>query len=979
MLTLTASAHSVQVQYCVSCNGDLRIWVEHWHGTASPATTTMTISLDINGVVTTVTSAPGGSVINTPAASLPGCSSPLNYVAGCPGEQNTYDDWVYYDFTGLPSNVPITFSILSGNTVFTTDGCGMFPLVVPFTLSTGATDQNICQGQPTAIVPFGPGDTWTNSNPGIGLAAGGVGAIPSFIATGPSGSTATIVFTNSCATDSFVYTINPTPVPGFTVASNGVPTLAVCEGNSFDFTNTSTIPPPGVITDWLWDFGDGTTSALQDPSHTYAAPGTYTVDLMATSDSGCVLNYSQIVTVEPTPVAGFTVAQVCGNIPSTFINTTVLGAGAIGSWQWDFGDGSPISNLQDPVYQYGTIGTYTVQLIVTSATGCVDSISQTTGLYEVPVANFTAVGGCANDPATFTDLSTISAGGLSWNWDYGDMIGTSTAQDGTYLYATSGIYNVQLIVQSANGCFDTLVQAIDMLAEPIADFNFTNDCYYNIAGFTDASSAGINSWEWDFGDGNISTLEDPSHMYLGDGTYTVELIVHLGSCVDTATQVVTRYPQPLADFSVADECLNIAASFTDLSTINAPGAITAWDWDYGDTGTSSVSGPTHIYPSEGVYTINFTAISSFGCTDDTTMTVVIHPIPQPAFTSTSICVNEPPTVFTDGSTIAFGSNVAWDWLFGDGNASSIQSPTNTYAANGDYFAQVTVTSDFGCINSVTNPVIVFEKPLAFFTSDLTKICDSNCIEFTDLSASATSTIVEWDWDFDQGSTVNSQNNTTCYLSKSTGMSYFDVELIATNDLGCKDTMFMADYITVVPQPVAYFTYSPSNPNVLESLVSFTNQSTFSDTYHWDFGDLNSTSSEVHPEHFYGYEGGDYEVTLIAMSIDNGYCQDTITTIITIDEVVLFYVPNSFTPDGDMHNNTFLPILSSGYDPYDYHLSIFNRWGEVIFESYDVQYGWDGTYGGQGLVQDGTYTWTIEFKESMTDQRHSKNGHVTILR
>ena len=191
-------------------------------------------------------------------------------------------------------------------------------------------------------------------------------------------------------------------------------------------------------------------------------------------------------------------------------------------------------------------------------------------------------------------------------------------------------------------------------------------------------------------------------------------------------------------------------------------------------------------------------------------------------------------------------------------------------------------------------------------------------------------------------------------------------------------MFVADYITVVPQPVASFTYSPAHPNILEPLVSFTNQSTFSNTYHWDFGDLNSSSTEVDPEHFYGYDGGDYEVTLIAMSIDNGFCQDTITTIITIEEVVLFYVPNAFTPDGDMHNNTFLPILSSGYDPFDYHLSIFNRWGQVVFESYDVRFGWDGTMAGQGLVPDGTYTWTIEFKESMTDKRHSRNGHVTIL-
>ncbi|MDB4089411.1 hypothetical protein N9544_07285, partial [Flavobacteriales bacterium] len=140
-------SHSVQVQYCVNCNGDLRIWVEHWHGNEDPSTTTMTISVNINGTSTTITSSPGGGVMNMTPGFLPGCSTPIIYAAGCPGDQNTYNDWVYYDFTGLPRNVPISFTIISGNTVFTADACGMYPLTVNFNISISSyNDQNICSG-----------------------------------------------------------------------------------------------------------------------------------------------------------------------------------------------------------------------------------------------------------------------------------------------------------------------------------------------------------------------------------------------------------------------------------------------------------------------------------------------------------------------------------------------------------------------------------------------------------------------------------------------------------------------------------------------------------------------------------------------------------------------------------------------------------------------------------------------------------------
>jgi trimeric autotransporter adhesin len=141
------------------------------------------------------------------------------------------------------------------------------------------------------------------------------------------------------------------------------------------------------------------------------------------------------------------------------------------------------------------------------------------------------------------------------------------------------------------------------------------------------------------------------------------------------------------------------------------------------------------------------------------------------------------------------------------------------------------------------------------------------------------------------------------------------------------------------------------------------------------------STETNPTYTYPNNGeGQYVVTLVATSPLG--CTDTATTIIQVYEELLFYVPNTFTPDNDNYNPVFLPIFTSGFDPYDYNLMIFNRWGEVIFESNNHEVGWKGSYGKNGeieMVQDGVYTWKIEFKVTRWDERRRAIGHVNLIR
>jgi gliding motility-associated-like protein len=163
----------------------------------------------------------------------------------------------------------------------------------------------------------------------------------------------------------------------------------------------------------------------------------------------------------------------------------------------------------------------------------------------------------------------------------------------------------------------------------------------------------------------------------------------------------------------------------------------------------------------------------------------------------------------------------------------------------------------------------------------------------------------------------------------------------------------------------------------KSNAKFTDLSDISDLWistTWDFGD-GSGSTDQNPLHTYN-PLGNYTIVLY---VSNGICHDYESKSIIVEEEILFYIPNAFTPDGDPFNNSFRPVFVSGFDPYDYHLTIFNRWGEIVFESYNAANGWDGTFGDSAIVHDGVYVWQIEFGDINSDEKYTHTGHLTLLK
>lgn len=205
---------------------------------------------------------------------------------------------------------------------------------------------------------------------------------------------------------------------------------------------------------------------------------------------------------------------------------------------------------------------------------------------------------------------------------------------------------------------------------------------------------------------------------------------------------------------------------------------------------------------------------------------------------------------------------------------------------------------------------------------------------------------------------------------------YDVTLQVTNNFGCTSSLTQDDLICVDPEPIASFNVNPSTLSSFNPQAQFTNTSTGYSSQIWNFGDGSGGSNQNNPAHTYPEEAGQYYVTLV-VSNSNG-CLDSVTQLVIVENDVIYYIPNTFTPDDDLHNQTFKPIFTAGFDIYQYQMVIFNRWGEIIFESNNAEVGWDGTYGGN-LCQDGVYLWQITYKELGKDKRNEIRGHINLLK
>lgn len=622
----------------------------------------------------------------------------------------------------------------------------------------------------------------------------------------------------------------------------------------------------GNPTSWSWDFGNGNTSTLQNPTATYFAPGSYTVTLTATNAAGSnTLTRSQLITVYEPPVVNFGANPTSGCFPLRvqFTDLSAPGSGNTNtSWQWDFGNGTT-STLQNPFVTYNTAGIFTVTLKVTNDKGCTKTVTRpgyitvTPGVTSVFTNTQPTV---CNPPATisFTNNST-GPPTLSYTWDFGDG-NFSTVLNPVHTYTGAGTFTVSLITNSSAGCQDTARSTIVIGGYQT---NFTaplSACINETVTFTNTSAPVPVSSQWTFGDGGTANTINTSHAYAATGTYNVWLHNTYGSCTDSVMNTITINPRPVADFSapVTTKCEPpLTVNFQDLST----GGPVSWQWDFGDGGTSTLQNPAHTYNSYGSFNVTLIVSNAFGCTDTIVRTnyveirragISIAPFPVKG------CI--PITVSPVATINALDAVTSYAWDFGDGGTSTLPNPTHTYIAQGTYTVKLYITTSSGCTDSLVIPaaVRVGTKPVADFSATPIPVCGRQPVSFTDLSAPAD----EWLWDFGDGGISILQNPVHNYSD--TG--YFTVQLIASNN-GCPDTIRKVDYVRVLP-PIAKFITTPDCTNRLR--FTFTDQSVAPLTWEWNFGDGSPLVTVQHPVHVFP-SFGTYNVRLI---VTNGGCADT---------------------------------------------------------------------------------------------------------
>jgi gliding motility-associated-like protein len=790
-----------------------------------------------------------------------------------------------------------------------------------------------------------------------------------------------------------LYTVDLITAPGCfitldvtIIADSTMPTAnfiadTVCQGSPTTFTDLSTTPI-GTISSWAWDFdNDGIVdNTTQNPTYTFPAIGTYPVNLSLGSGT-CGHDTTINVVVNAVPIAAFTVTSGCFGTAANFTDLSNPNGGVITTWQWDFDNNGVIDDFtQNPTNGYPAAGTYTAELFVSAGGSCSDSVTIQVVVNPIPASNFSTGDVCLNAVTSFSDLSTIITGGITnWSWDFGDASGTSILQNPTYTYANPGNYNVTLTVTSDSGCINTFNSSLDVFPEPIAAFT-TNDVCKNVAAsFMDNSNPNggtINSWEWDFdNNGTVdNTNQNPSNVYPSDGSYNVQLVVTTTSgCADTIVQPINIFPMPTADFTFVNACLGTAISFTDNSSITS-GTISGWNWSFGNANTSALQNPSENYLNEGVYNVQLYVSSTNGCNDTVIKPIEVWPTPVVNFTPTEVCLNAL-TQFNDLSTVSSTSTpnsvTQWNWNFNGLGTSTTQNPTFTFNNEGVFPTTLVVTTNNGCVDSVTLNVTVNPLPQIDFGVD-TAACAPVCVTLVN-NSSISSGSNSYLWNFGDGNSSSSPTPSHCFENESySSVMVYDVTLTATSNKGCVSTLTKPQMITVYPIPLAHFEISPEITDIIEPEITFTDLSIVASTWNWDLGD-GSFSTDPNPIHEYA-DSGNYIVTLY---IENIYgCRDTTDKLVRINPAYGIWIPNVFTPDADGLNE-FFSIEGFGIKEVD--LRIFDRWGLQIFhkvgESGSVS--WDGVYKGD-VVQEDVYVYKARVKD-VFNKYHDFVGRVTVLK
>lgn len=472
-------------------------------------------------------------------------------------------------------------------------------------------------------------------------------------------------------------------------------------------------------------YGPGT-SSNGNFSPLTAGSGTHTIWYKFTTNGGCVDSVSQSIQVRARPVTTYTFPSGClpPNGQMQFTNNSSVSDGQVLSYLWNFGDGSPTSTALSPLHNFTSEGTFNVNLAVTTNNGCTKdtTVAVVVGIKPQFQANAALPAVCEDAPS-FSITPTTILNGVTGS---GSFYGPGLAGSGLFnpLTAGSGVHTLWYVFTTTGGCVDSTFSNLLVNPKPTSSFNLDADiCLDQVATFTDNSgivSGTINSWVWNFGDGNNATYNNGNSFtrsYTTFNNYTVRLVtISNNGCKDTATKNIAVHALPVSNFSLpASVCMpNGVTAFANQTTIGDNSGL-SYTWNFGDgTPTTNQQSPSHIYSAIGSYPVILTTISAFGCSHDTTKVMSAFfdkPVADFNVSPASLCQGSDNN-FTDLSTAPNSSIATWNWSFGDGSTATVRNPVKRFLNPGVYDVKLIVENAVGCKSDpLSKQVTVYLQPV----------------------------------------------------------------------------------------------------------------------------------------------------------------------------------------------------------------------------------------------------------------------------
>ena len=707
----------------------------------------------------------------------------------------------------------------------------------------------------------------------------------------------------------------------------------------------------------LKDTVSGTIKAVLPKSLPYATH--YKIRVIGTAPYVEGSPDSNWISVYPLPSVSFndgSLVQCAVNKRFIFSNSSSVSVGKIDHFEWQFGDHAPNSNLVNPVHTYSDSGKYKVTLTAISDNGCVDSSARFIYIYKKPRAVFSVSDSAQclkNNTFLFKNSSVSFNGKINYDWHFGDS-NSSANLNPDHSYFFSDTFQVKLIITDSIGCKDTSAKFAYVWSSPEAGFtiNDTIQCLKNnLFILNDTSTlvgSNFSSFEWDFGDLTTATGRFVNHSYQSANTFKATLIVTSDkNCKDTTSQNLFVLPNPDAGFIINDsaQCMD-GNSF--IFTISQQPLVTFRQWEFGDGTFDTSRMVAHSYLTTDTFAVKLLLQNQNGCTDSNQKTVLVFPSPLTDFSvdNSKQCLKNNLFRFTN---LSDKNATYFDWFFGDNHTDTVFEPSHSYDSAGFYDVLLIASTTNNCIDSFSRKITVMSNPQAPWVSSNSPLCEGDDLNLT--TGIMGNTNYFWTSDF------GFKSNLPCPVISKAGFSDSGYYYLKINLWGCESD---STAIKIRVNPLPHLDLGLKR-NICYGEKIILDPSDFM-AYRWQDNSTNRTFSVSLP--------GVYSV-----QVTNAYsCKNSDSIEITHNCPTVLFVPDAFSPNNDGINDQFVIVADN---MKNFEIRIFDRWGEIVFQSDHIQTTWDGTFKGV-LCPIGVYYYELLTLDS-NGKVSKAQGMVTLIR